>query len=194
MKQTELIKQLTDDELKKQLILSQLFLIVLSLILSFFLFSTLVDWVQYFRWLPKEILQFGVFPGIAIVFIDLILMYIFPKRYYDDGGINERIFKNLSIKEIFLITLLIAISEELLFRGVIQTTFGYLFASILFALVHLRYLKKPVLLISVLVISFLIGYIFMLTENLFVTITTHFIVDFLLGIIIRMQKRGAMNE
>src|SRR5699024_12769703 len=113
-------------------------------------------------------------------------MYIFPKRYYDDGGINERIFKNLSIKEIFLITLLIAISEELLFRGVIQTTFGYLFASILFALVHLRYLKKPVLLISFLVISFLIGYIFLLTLNFFVSIITFFIFYFLLCFIILM--------
>lgn len=90
--------------------------------------------------------------------------------------------------------MLVAIAEELLFRGVIQTTFGYLISSTLFALIHFRYLKKPVLLISVLFVSFYIGYIFILTENLLVTITAHFVVDFTLGLVIRFQKRGAIYE
>src|SRR5699024_11474282 len=59
---------------------------------------------------------------------------------------------------------------ELLFRGVLQTTFGYIPASVIFALVHVRYLSKPVLLISVLLISFFIGYLFEVTGNLYVTI------------------------
>src|SRR5690625_1741473 len=112
-------------------------------------------------------------------------MVILPKKYFDDGGINERIFKNQSIFNIFIIALIVAVSEELLFRGLIQTIFGYFIASTLFALVHVRYLRKPVLLISVLLISFYLGYLYEITNNLFVTIFAHFIVDFLLGVIIR---------
>lgn len=88
-------------------------------------------------------------------------------------------------------TLLVAIAEELLFRGVLQTSFGYFIASGLFVLVHFRYLKKPILFLSIIVVSFYIGYIFVLTENLVVTITTHFVVDFILGLVIRFRKRGA---
>src|SRR5699024_498053 len=194
MKQNELIKQMTDKELKKQVILSQLIFITIGIILSIFLFEEMSDWLLYFNWNPKEVFYYGVISGLIIVSIDLIIMYIFPGRYYDDGGINEKLFKNLSISDIFCVTLIIAVSEEILFRGVVQTTFWYVFTSVLFALMHIRYLKKPVLLISVLLISFYIGYLFELTGNLYVTITSHFTVDFLLGLFIRFQKRGAGNE
>lgn len=188
MKQSEAIKHLSDQELKKSLILSQLLFVFLAIIASIILFDDIANWLQWFHLDIKEIIYFGVCSGLLIVFIDLILMYTLPKRYYDDGGINERIFKALNFKEIFFICILIAFSEELLFRGIIQTTFGYIPASIVFALVHIRYLTKPVLFISVLLISFYIGYIFEVTSNLYVTMVAHFTVDFLLGIIIRYQK------
>src|SRR5690625_3487599 len=103
-------------------------------------------------------------------------------------------FQNRSIGDIFLLALIIAISEELLFRGIIQTTFGYFIASLIFALVHLRYLKKPVLFLSVLLLSFYIGFLFKITGSLLVTITMHFTIDFLLGLMIRFQKWGTVNE
>src|SRR5699024_10988980 len=83
-----------------------------------------------------------------------------------------------------MIALIVSISEELLFRGVIRTVFGYVFASSVFALIHIRYLRQPVLLISIIFVSFYIGYLFEIIGNLLVTMTTHFIVDFLLGVII----------
>src|SRR5690625_3318803 len=136
MNQSEMIKRMSDKELTKSLIFSQLTFLFVSVILSFILFNQFSDWIQYFKWNFRELLYYGVITGLIIVFIDVVLMYVFPKEYLDDGGINERIFKNRSISNIFLLTVLIAISEELLFRGVIQTTFGFVFASVLFALVH----------------------------------------------------------
>lgn len=188
MKQSEIIKLLSDKELKSSLILSQLLFLVLSLIGSILLFDNVTDWFHYFHLDAKEIIYYGIFSGVLIVLIDLILMYTLPKRYYDDGGINERIFKSLTVSEIFFICIIIAFSEELLFRGVIQTTFGYITASIIFTLVHVRYLTKPVLFISILLVSFFIGYLFEVTGNLYVTIFAHFTVNFLLGIFIRYQK------
>lgn len=191
MNRNELIQQLSSEDLKKSLIFSQLVLLIISIILSFFLFEYMSDWLALFEWNIQDIVYYGVIPGIIIVTIDIILMKSLPKRYYDDGGINEKVFKDQTIGSIFIIAMIVAVSEELLFRGVIQTTFGYVIASTIFALVHIRYLKKPVLLTSVLFVSFYIGYMFEITENLFVTITAHFIVDFLLGLIIRFQKWGA---
>lgn len=188
MKQSEIIKQLTSEELKKQLILSQLIFLLLSLILSVFLFDQLSDWLTLFKWEPTSILYYGVLPGLIIVTIDIVLYLIFPKTWLDDGGINEKVFKDRPVHDIFLIALIVAISEEFLFRGLIQTVFGYLFASTLFAVVHVRYFKKPVLFIAVVLTSFYIGYLFEMTGNLVVTITVHFIVDFLLGLAIRFEK------
>lgn len=188
MKQSDIIKQLTDKELKQQLILSQCIIIIIAITLSFFLFDSFLDWFTYFQWDLKEILIYGVIPGLIIVGIDLIIIYLVPKEYYDDGGINIRIFRNQSVFYIFSLSLIVAVSEEMLFRGVIQTTFGYVVASLIFALLHVRYLRKPVLFISVLLTSFYIGYLYMITANLVVTITTHFIVDFLLGLMIRFKK------
>lgn len=188
MKQSELIKSLSDEELKKSLLMSQGLILVISFIASMLLFNNLKVWLNYFSLDYKEIIYFGLFSGLLIVMIDLLLILFLPKSTYDDGGINERIFQSLTVKEIFFVCIIIAVSEELLFRGVLQTTFGYVTASVIFALVHVRYLKKPVLLVSVLLVSFFIGYLFEVTGNLYVTILAHFTVDFLLGIFIRFKK------
>lgn len=188
MKQSELIKQLTDEELRKNLIFSQLLFALIAVISSFFLFDHLLDWQMYFSWSLQDILYYGIIPGLIIVVLDLMMMKIFPASAFDDGGINERIFHKQTVSTIFILTLIIAVSEEILFRGVIQTTFGYLFASLLFAVVHVRYLKKPLLFFLIVFISLYIGYIFLITENLIVTITIHFVVDFLLGLYIRFKK------
>lgn len=188
MKQAEIIKKMSDDELRKQLLLSQSILFLISIVLSFFLFSHFTDWLQYFIFDWKQILLYGVFIGLVVVCIELILYKFVPKRFFDDGGINEKIFKNQTIYHIFIISLVVAISEEFLFRGVFQTTFGYIFASSLFVLMHFRYLRKPFLLILTIIVSFLIGYLFEMTQNLLVTIAFHFVVDFLLGLSIRLKK------
>ncbi|WP_096270486.1 CPBP family intramembrane glutamic endopeptidase [Paucisalibacillus globulus] len=190
MKQSEIIEQLTDHELRKSVIYSQILFLIISLLVSFLLFDSLEEWTSLFHLDMKEIVYFGFFSGIIIVVVDLIMISLLPKSLYDDGGINKRIFSGMSLPNIFFLTLLIAVSEELLFRGVIQTTFGYMIASISFAFVHFRYLNKPVLLISIIFVSFLIGYMYEHTGNLLVTITSHFIVDFLLGLVIRYKIWG----
>jgi uncharacterized protein len=190
MKQSEIVAQLTNEELRKAVVYSQGLFLIITFGLSFILFDSLGKWTSLFHANVEEIVYFGIIPGIVIVIIDLIMISFLPYKYYDDGGINKRIFSDIPLPKIFFLTLFIAISEELLFRGVIQTTFGYLIASLTFALVHFRYLKKPVLLLSVLFVSFLMGYMYEITGNLLVTITSHFVVDFILGIIIRFKIWG----
>ncbi len=55
----------------------------------------------------------------------LLIRYV-PEQWYDDGGINEKLFRSRSVPHIFIMTAIIAFCEELLFRGVIQTHVGLL--------------------------------------------------------------------
>lgn len=188
MKQADVIKQLTDRQLKTQLIASQLIFLVIGLLLSWIFFERLSDWFTLFSFKVNDLLLYGVLPAIGLVIFELILYQMLPKTVFDDGGINERIFKHQSILWIAFISAVVAISEEMLFRGVLQVTFGYWFASILFAVIHFRYLRKPLLFLFIFVTSFLIGYLFLITNNLIVTIVFHFMVDFLLGLFLKYQK------
>lgn len=187
-KQAEIIKKLTARQVKQQLYISQGILVFISIILSVFIVESPSKWNELIEWDFYEIIAFGVFPAVIVIGIDLLLMKFLPPHFLDDGGINKKIFKNSSIMEIFFIALVVAVSEELLFRGVIHTTFGYVVASLLFSLVHIRYLYKPLLLASIIVLSFFIGYLYEVTQNLLVTITAHFFIDFCLGLIILFQN------
>src|SRR5699024_3353469 len=193
MKQADIVKQLSSAELKKSVLYTQLILFGLSLILSLFLFNTFTDWFNLFKLNMSEIFYYGVIPAIIVVLINIILDGFIPKHYLDDRGINEKLFSGQSIFSIFIIAATVAIAEELLFRGVIQSTYGYIFASLLFALIHIRYLKKPVLLVAVVGMSFYIGYLYEITHNLNVTITAHFLIDFILGLLIKYKTRGERN-
>ena len=193
MKQADIVRQLSSDELKKSVLYTQLLLFSLSIVLSLFFFESFTNWFELFKINTKEILYYGIIPASLIIIIDIFLDMVIPSRFLDDGGINENLFSEQSIFSIFIIAAVVAISEELLFRGVIQTTFGYLFASSLFAIIHIRYLTKPILLLSIIGVSFYIGYLFEVTQNLSVTIVAHFLIDFILGLLMKYKTRGELS-
>lgn len=188
MSRRKLVESLSTKELTKAVYLSQLLFLGIALILGFILIGDFNLVRKMFLFRPEEIFYYGVLFALALVIIEIILYNLLPKKYFDDGGINEKLFRNQSVVSIFFIALTVAVSEEFLFRGVIQTTFGYLFASSLFVLLHTRYLRKPILLVLLIGTSFLIGFLFELTNNLLVTIVFHFVVDFTLGLYIKFNK------
>ncbi|WP_409298025.1 lysostaphin resistance A-like protein [Peribacillus sp. SCS-26] len=186
-KQAEIINTLTDKELFFHLFLTQFILLILSLILGFILFDDWASFASIFNFRDIRIFIIGVPAGLAIVAMDLALMKFLPPHYYEDGGINERIFKSLPLPLLFLVPAVVAVCEEVLFRGVIQTHSGLILASIIFALVHYRYLFNWFLLFNMVFLSFVIGFIYFQTGNLAVTITIHFIIDLLLGLVIKYR-------
>ncbi|MGV3466927.1 MAG: CPBP family intramembrane glutamic endopeptidase [Heyndrickxia sp.] len=189
MNQAEIIGQLSKKELTFHLIATQIVLLTISIILGIFLIKDFSSFFNLFRF-DSSIYVIGISNGILIVILDLFLMRILPKKYYDDGGINEKIFQNRSIIEIIGLTLLIAICEEILFRGIIQTHFGIFAASIIFALVHIRYWGHWFLIFNIVILSFWIGLVYEFADHhLLTTITMHFIIDLLLGIAIKLRKK-----
>ncbi|MFD1738592.1 CPBP family intramembrane glutamic endopeptidase [Bacillus salitolerans] len=185
--QSEIIKQMTDREILFHLYMTQAVLFLIASIFAFFLFDSLEEVLFLFEKDGIEIFVYGGIAGISVVLLDLWLMKVFPISYFDDGGINKKVFENRSIFHIFVLCWIIAITEEWLFRGVIQTHLGLSLASILFAITHIRYLKKWLLFIIVTALSFLLGWLYEWTANLYVTIFAHFLIDFFFGVKIRME-------
>lgn len=189
----ELINRATDKELQNSLYLTQVMILIISFILGMFLFDDLAEFMALFIWDLQQIILWGGIAGVAVVLLDLILMKLLPSHYYDDGGLNERIFRNRSIPQIAFIAAIVAVPEELLFRGIIQTHFGLIAASIIFAIVHYRYLFNWYLFLNVIGLSFFIGYVYLQTNNILVTIFMHFLIDFLLGCHIKQQEQEGIN-
>lgn len=192
-KQAEMIKHISDEVLLVNVFITQGLVLLVAIILGFLLFDDFSEVTSLFQWQDWNILILGGSVGLGIVVYDLVLMKIFPSSYFDDGGINERLFRKLSYSKMFLVTLAIAVCEELLFRGVIQQHTNVWIASLIFALVHYRYLFNPFLFFNVTLLSFCIGLLYDYTANLYVTITAHFIIDFLLGVYIKIQYRKTIK-
>lgn len=187
-RQADIIKDMKDKEVLFHLYLTQLILLILALTIGYFLFEDIESFLKIWEWNVKEILLFGGGSAIIVIVMDAILMKVLPKEMYDDGGINEKVFKNRPIWHIIIICVIVSCSEELFFRGVLQTHFGYIVASIIFAVMHIRYLYKWVLFVVVVSLSFYIGWLYILTENLSVTIFMHFLIDFIFALIIKNQN------
>ncbi|MED4906052.1 CPBP family intramembrane glutamic endopeptidase [Parageobacillus thermoglucosidasius] len=192
-RQSEQIRMMSDREVLIHLYVTQLLLIVMSVIAGFFLFD-LAAFRKIWHFDAATVLMFGGGSAVIVLSIDFLSMRYLPEHWYDDGGINEKIFENRSIPHIFFLCLLIAFSEELLFRGVIQTHFGLFVASTVFALLHVRYLEKLFLFAMVVLLSFFLGYIYELTNSLWVTIFAHFLIDFVLAVDIRLNYIRNMKQ
>lgn len=192
-KYKELIKSLSDKELLFHLHMTQIILLAISFILGILLFDHFA-FLRTFTIFDSRILSIGIPAGVAVVIIDVVLMKWLPSSFYDDGGLNERIFKDRKVIHIAWIAAFVAISEELLFRGIIQTKVGLVVASIIFAIIHYRYLFNWFLFTNIVILSFFIGLIYQWTNNLAVTIIMHFLIDFLLGLNIKYRKSLDVDE
>ncbi|MDM5331189.1 type II CAAX endopeptidase family protein [Neobacillus sp. CF12] len=192
-KYNELIQGLTDRELLFHLYMTQIILLVITFILGILLYDHF-SFMQAIDISDLRILSIGVPAGVAIVLVDILLMKMLPPHFYNDGGLNERIFKNRSVIHIIWIAAFVAISEELLFRGIIQTKVGLILASLIFAIIHYRYLFNWFLFSNIVILSFFIGFIYEWTNNLAITMVTHFIIDFLLGLYIKYRHSIDVDE
>lgn len=188
-RQAEIIKNLGDKEILFHLYLTQGILLLASVGLGLFLFDDLLAFIELWNIKDWKILFIGGGTAIVVIIIDFLLIKYLPKSMYDDGGINDRIFQKRSVPHIFVLCWLIALAEEILFRGIIQTHFGLFVASFVFALLHVRYLQKWVLLISVILLSFVLGYIYEIYQNLWITVFAHFLIDFIFALKIRYDYK-----
>lgn len=183
---TSLISQLSDRELVKNLYATQGILFVLSLLLQFMIFRENKLFYDLFYYDSRDFF-IGIVAGFIIICMDIFFMVKLPMQYHDDGGVNARVFRNRHPLHIAFIAFIVAFVEELLFRGIIQTNLGLWISCLIFAFMHYRYLFNLFLFFNVVFVSIVIGLLFEWTQNLWVTIIMHFLIDFILGCILRFK-------
>ena len=136
-----------------------------------------------------QFLYWGFGFALVVLAVDLVISRWVPEEAADDGGVNERIFRNRPLWHIAVLSLVVAICEELLFRGAIQYGIGPYWTSILFAAIHVRYLKHWIPTGLVFSISYGLGWMYMHTGTILAPIAAHFAVDFIMGLIIRYRRQ-----
>lgn len=182
--------QLSERELNRSLLVSQLFLLILALILSQILFSDASWFTLMTQWDFKAVFIWGTLVGALVVGVQIFLSKILPKSWLEDDGLDVCLFRNKTTFSVLWITLCIAGIEEFLFRGVLQTRFGLWFALLIFVLAHTRYFKKMVLFVLLVFISLLLGLLFEWTNNLWAVMFAHFIIDFILVLYMQREERN----
>ncbi|MBP1155226.1 membrane protease YdiL (CAAX protease family) [Paenibacillus sp. PvR052] len=135
-----------------------------------------------------RILIWGAGFAAAVLLVDLLISSKVPPEVTDDGGINEKIFKNRPLWHIAVLSLVVAFCEEVLFRGAIQASWGPYWTSILFAAIHIRYLQHWLMTGLVFGISYGLGWIYIQTGSLWTPIAAHFLIDFIMGCILRYRR------
>lgn len=119
--------------------------------------------------------------AIFVVGMSIGMERFLPQRWQDDGSINEQLFGQMSLLMTVLVCVVVGVTEEWLFRGVIQSFAGNLWTSVIFTLVHTRYLRKPLLVASLFLTSWLLGELYIYEGNLWLPIIAHILVDLTLA-------------
>ena len=181
---------MTDRVLLLNLYLTQFLVLLLALIFLFFqgrLSAYLFVWREGLFW------AVGALLGMVAVGIEIFLALVLPAEWLDDGGINLRLFRRRSLLHIAWIALLVSVAEELLFRGAVQHWLGIWGTSLLFTLIHFRYLRQWAMASLLFVISAALGWVVEWSGTLTPAIVAHFIIDFVMGTLIRLGKIPGME-
>ncbi|MGD8189163.1 CPBP family intramembrane glutamic endopeptidase [Brevibacillus ginsengisoli] len=173
--------------LRVNLLITQGILLLIAMVASFFI-HTKETFIHLFQLSDRTSIIYGVLFAIIVVIISEGLERVVPANWVADGEINRRIFRNLSIPKTLCLCVLVGFCEEWLFRGVIQWWLGNGWTSLLFTLIHIRYLTKPLLLIMVFATSYCLGELFDLQGSLWVPILAHSLLDFLSALIIQRRR------
>ena len=154
------------------------------------------------RTLKQSILRLNIkFPNLKYVILGVVAIFLidylvwgvmdtfsqfiggeFARKTVEESSNVENTIETIrqfapSISELALISIVVGVSEELLFRGALQPRFGNFYTSLLFASLHFQYLSV-IALIEIFIISYVLGIIKEKT-NTSTTAISHIIYDFI---------------
>src|SRR5690606_14381142 len=150
------IHEISDKLLIANLYVTQGLTLLLAMILFLFQLRNPIEASIYVGGLTP--LLWGAGFAIVVLLTDILVDVVVPKHLLDDGGINEKLFRARPLWHIAIIAAVVAICEELLFRGAIQPMMGPYWTSILFAAIHFRYLRHWIMTAMVFGISYGLGW------------------------------------
>ncbi|AIG26182.1 CPBP family intramembrane metalloprotease [Brevibacillus laterosporus] len=193
MNRNNKLEQLDDRTLLLNLWLTQGIVLLIALLGSWFLYTKTEFW-QLLLTMHPSYLGYAVLLIVLVVASNIIIEKTVPPSWVDDGGMNERIFRSLSIPTTFLLCVAVGISEEWLFRGVIHELIGNVWTSILFTAIHFRYLQKPILIGMVFLTSYLLGILFTWTNSLITVMFVHATINFVLALFLKYKASSIHSQ
>ncbi|AKF95416.1 hypothetical protein J5TS2_09410 [Brevibacillus halotolerans] len=193
MNRNNKLDQLDDRTLLLNLWLTQGIVLLIALLGSWFLY-TKTEFRQLLLTMHPSYLGYAVLLIVLVVASNIIIEKTVPPSWVDDGGMNERIFRSLSIPTTILLCVAVGISEEWLFRGVIHELIGNVWTSILFTAIHFRYLQKPILIGMVFLTSYLLGILFTWTNSLITVMFVHATINFILALFLKYNSRSIHSQ
>lgn len=148
--------------------------------------------LSFFTWPGWNAVLWAVFVAAGIIIASIAMDRYLPKRWQDDGSINEKVFGAMLPSTTILVCMIVGVAEEWLFRGVIQSLTGNFWSSLIFTLIHIRYLKKPLMVISVFGTSWILGLLFSHYQSLWPSIVAHILIDVMLAFYLQktIKKKG----
>ncbi|WP_068793142.1 CPBP family intramembrane glutamic endopeptidase [Brevibacillus laterosporus] len=193
MNRNNKLDQLDDRTLLLNLWITQGIVLLIALLGSWFLYTKTEFW-QLLLTMHPSYLGYAVLLIVLVVASNIIIEKTVPPSWVDDGGMNERIFRSLSIPTTFLLCVAVGISEEWLFRGVIHELIGNVWTSILFTAIHFRYLQKPILIGMVFLTSYLLGILFTWTNSLITVMFVHATINFVLALFLKYKASSIHSQ
>lgn len=184
------LADIDDRTLILNLYLTQFITLLIGVVILFFQNPDLSSMFSIKQGLPTIALYGAGFAGLVIV-VDLAISRFVPEEMTDDGGMNKRLFAARPLWHIVLICFIVSICEEVLFRGAIGGAIGPYWTSIIFALIHVRYLQHWLMTGLVFSISYGLGLMYEFTGTLWVPIIAHFVIDLIMGCIIKYSKEDS---
>ncbi|WP_438432308.1 lysostaphin resistance A-like protein [Gorillibacterium sp. sgz500922] len=190
------LKSMSIDEIDERLLLINLYI---TQLLTFLVGSglTLLQKNAFWTLFPLKLpamLLWGAGLAAAVIAADMLVSRLVKEDISEDGGVNEMLFANRPLWHIALICLVVAFCEEILFRGAVQQWFGPYWTSILFAAIHVRYLQHWLMTGLVFGISYGLGWSYVHTGTLWTPVIAHFLIDFIMGCLIRYAKSSGSSE
>jgi len=109
------------------------------------------------------------------------------------------LFKNASLLQLGLLSVLAGVGEEALFRGVLQTWLvqhvgiypGWILASIAFGLAH--YVNRAYAIVATL-IGLYLGWLYLVSGNLLLPVIAHALYDFVALIVLLREGQRELNR
>jgi membrane protease YdiL (CAAX protease family) len=180
------IQEISDRTLLLNLYITQLLTVVVGIIILLFQKNNILHQLNFDK--PTTFLIWGLGYAALFLMVNMILSRFVPEEVSDDGGVNVKLFGKRPVWHILVISTIVAICEEVLFRGAIQYAFGPYWTSILFAAIHIRYLQHWIMTALVFGVSYGLGWIYIQTGSLWTPIIAHLVIDLVMGCIIRYKK------
>lgn len=137
-------------------------------------------------------LLIGVGIGIIVCITYILILSVMKIIKFKGIGFMFHPANNviMDIISIFVVSILAGFVEEITYRGIILnqlmqfkgTIFAIIISSLIFAMFHGEYYRRPYMLFSVFLNGIVFGYLYIITGSLYLSIGLHFATDFFTNI------------